>query len=85
MKVQKTLENILLTEIIYEHGKKSLTPDEDLLEQRYIDSLGLMKLINSMEEAFRITIGDDDIIPANFQNLNQMVAFVDEKMANQAA
>lgn len=85
MKVLKTLENIMLTEIIYEHGKESLTPDEDLLEQRYIDSLGLMKLINSMEEAFSITIGDDDIIPANFQNLNQMVAFVDEKMSSQAA
>ena len=83
MKVLKVLENVLLTEITYDHGKQSLSPDEDLLEQGLIDSLGLMKLITIMEESFSITIGDDDIVPANFQNLNLMAAFVEEKMSNQ--
>lgn len=77
MSILKNLENFLLTEIAGGLGKKSLDPDEDLLEQGIIDSLGLMKLITFMEGTFGIKILDEEIIPENFQSLNRMVTLVE--------
>ncbi len=82
MNILKDLEKVLLTEIAVDLGKRSLEPDEDLLEQQVIDSLGIMKLILFMEETFGIKVDDVEIVPENFQTLNMMVKFVEQKKQN---
>jgi acyl carrier protein len=80
-----TLENLtklLLAEVGANNGRVSLTPDENLLAQGIIDSMGIIKLIASMEKAFGIQVMDDEVVPENFQNLNSLARFVDEKMQN---
>jgi acyl carrier protein len=82
MTILENIEKVLLTEIAVGLDKKSLDPDEDLLEQAIIDSLGLMKLIDYMEKTFGINIADEQIVPENFQNLNSMVKLVEQQMQN---
>jgi acyl carrier protein len=82
MMILENLEKVLLTEIAIDLDKKSLDPDEDLLEQGIIDSLGLMKLIAFMEETFGIKIIDEEIIPENFQSLASMVSLVELRLQN---
>ena len=80
MRILENLEKIMLTDIAAEQGRKSLDPDEDLLERGIIDSLGIMKLITFIEETFGIKVNDEEIVPENFQNLNSMVRFIEQKM-----
>jgi len=82
MTISENIEKVLLTEIAVGLEKKSLDPDEDLLEQSIIDSLGLMKLIDFMEKTFGIKILDEQIVPENFQSLNSMVKLVEQQMQN---
>ena len=82
MTILKNLENILLTELSVGAEKKSLDPDEDLLQQGIIDSLQLIRLISSMEKTFDIKIIDEDIIPDNFQSLNSMVKLVQQQIGS---
>ncbi|MDD2272180.1 MAG: acyl carrier protein [Desulfuromonadaceae bacterium] len=82
MSVLKKLENYLLTEIAAGLGKKTLEPDEDLLELGIIDSLGLMKLISFMEEDFGIRIPDEEVVPENFQSLTSMARLVELQEQN---
>jgi len=82
MMILANLEKVLLTEIAVGLDKHSLDPDEDLLEQGIIDSLGLMKLIAFMEKTFGIRIIDEEIIPENFQSLNRMVTLVELRLQN---
>lgn len=80
MNILDSIERVLLTEIAAGLDKKTLDPDEDLLEQGIIDSLGLMKLIAFLEKTFNIKIVDDEIVPENFQSLNRMVTLVELQM-----
>ena len=82
MSILKDLEKFLLTEIAVDLSKKSLGPDEDLLEQGLIDSLGIMKLVLFMEETYGIAVADEEIVPENFQTQNNMVKFVEQKIQN---
>jgi len=82
MNILKDLEKVLITEIAVDLNRKSLAPDEDLLEQGIIDSLGIMKLVLFMEETFGIAVAEEEILPENFQCLNNMVKFVEQKKQN---
>jgi acyl carrier protein len=82
MSILEQLEKVLITEIAVNLERKSLAPDEDLLEKGIIDSLGVMKLLLFMEETFGIAVSDEEIIPENFQTLNNMVKFVEQKIKN---
>ena len=80
MTILKDIEKFLLTEIAGDLGKQSLDPDEDLLEQRIIDSMGILKLVVFLEKTAGIKVMDEDVIPENFQSLNRIVKLVEQKM-----
>jgi len=82
MTISENVKTILLTEIAVDLGKKSLDPDEDLLEQGIIDSLGIMKLVLFMEETYGIAVADEEVVPENFQTVNMMVRFIEQKIQN---
>jgi len=82
MSISEKLEKFIFTEIVAKLGKQALKPEEDLLEQGIIDSLGIVKLVSFMEEAFNLTIDDDEILPENFQSLNSIVRLVEQKTGN---
>lgn len=79
MNIQEMLKNYLLMEIAADLEKESLAPDEDLLEQGIIDSMGIMHLIAFMEENFGIVVDDREIVPENFQTLQSMEQFIGHK------
>lgn len=81
MKILEDLENFMLSEVIVDFDRESLKPEEDLLEQGIIDSLGLMKLITFMEQAFHLQVNDEEIIPENFQCLKNMVKLIELKIS----
>lgn len=82
MSILEELERFMITEIAVDLDKKSLDPDEDLLAQRILDSLGVMKLVMYLEKTFGIEVADEDLVPENFQSLNIMAKFVEDKMRN---
>jgi acyl carrier protein len=80
MNIFDTLKIYLLSEIAVDAGIKTLEPDDDLLEQGIIDSMGIMKLVTFMEETFGIGIDDEDIVPENFQTLTSMTEYIEQKL-----
>jgi acyl carrier protein len=82
MTIINGVEKFLLTEIGADLGKQSLGPDEDLIEQRVIDSMGILKLVAFLEKSHGIKMMDEDIVPENFQSLNSIARFVEQKMRN---
>lgn len=73
------LTKYILREIAVEHGKESLEPDENLLTQGLIDSMGILKLVAFIESTFGIKVENEDIVPENFETLNDMSRFVEKK------
>ena len=82
MTISKNIEEFLLSEVAGDYGMKSIDSDADLLDQRIIDSLGILKLVSFLEETYSIKVMDEDVVPENFQSLNSMVKFVELKMKN---
>ena|SRR5947207_752054 len=61
-------------------GVTELKDDEPLLTSNIIDSLGSFRMIAFLEETFPLTIEDTDMVPENFQTLNDCETFVFGKL-----
>ena len=59
--------------------KDGLTDHSPLLESGLIDSLGILDLVGFLEEQFAIQVTDEELVPENFQNIDQLAVFVAQK------
>jgi len=50
------------------------------LESGIIDSTGIIELIAFLETQFEITVEDDELLPNNFDSLNQIASYLKEKL-----
>lgn len=59
----------------------SLKNDSSFLQERIVDSTGILEIITFLEEQFSIKIEDDELLPENLDSLNNIDAFLKRKMA----
>jgi acyl carrier protein len=59
----------------------ALDETTSFLERGIIDSTGVLELVTFLEAQFGIAIADDELVPANFDSLRALTAFVERKRA----
>ncbi|CAN5531230.1 hypothetical protein BH20VER3_BH20VER3_02890 [soil metagenome] len=57
-------------------GVSEVEDDDSLLQTNVIDSLGVFRLIAFLEDNFPLTVEESDMVPENFQSLNDIENFV---------
>lgn len=67
-----------------DRGVVSVGDDEPILTNNLIDSLGSLRMIDFLETAFPLTIEDTDMLPENFQTINDTELFVYRKLGTGA-
>jgi acyl carrier protein len=81
MSVTAELETFIVEEIAMGQGPPAIAPEDDLLSGGLIDSLGVTQLVAFLEERYAIAVTDADLVPANFQSLAAIEAYVARKRA----
>jgi len=57
----------------------ALDDTTSFLERGIIDSTGVLELVTFLEGHFGISVADDELVPANFDSLGALAAFIDRK------
>jgi acyl carrier protein len=60
------IRDFLVEELHFQGSRSELTEDLPLIEQRVIDSMGLLRLVAWLEPTFGVEIADEEVVPANF-------------------
>ena len=60
-------------------SSKELTQDLSLLDSGVVDSLGVLDLVGFIEEQFGIAAQDEDLVPENFDSIDALTRFVEER------
>lgn len=63
----------------------TLDDDASFLENGIVDSTGVIELVAFVEEAFGLTVDDDEVVPDHFDSVNRLAAYVQSKMLVTAA
>ena len=59
---------------------QSLNDDISFLDEGIIDSTGILELVSFLEEAFDISVEDEEIVPENLDSIKNVVAYLERKM-----
>ena len=59
---------------------ESLGDSESLLEAGVIDSMSMLDLIAHLESTYNITVDEDEMVPENFDTIEGMTAYMQEKI-----
>ena len=62
--------------------QKNALPNDHLLEQRFIDSMGLLDIIVFVEDTYKISIDNEDVSNSNFATVQNIAEYVQKKLDN---
>lgn len=81
MSVEKKLRSYILQNFLFTEDESALDNSDSFLAKGLIDSTGIMEVIFFLQEEFDIQVEDTEMIPANLDSVNNIVAFVARKKA----
>ena len=58
-----------------------LEADASLTRRGVLDSMGVLELIMFVEERFGVKVPDEDTVPENFDSIERIVRYLDERLA----
>ena len=63
--------------------KEKITDDTLIFEQGLLDSMGLLFLVQFINDEFKVVTHDHELIRENFESINTIVSFVEAKKKTQ--
>jgi acyl carrier protein len=79
MNLETSIERFIVDEILLGSEQTRLDPDESLISSGVLDSLALLRLIAFLEEQMGVTVEDSEVIPENFETVNEIKGFIERK------
>jgi acyl carrier protein len=74
--VETVINDYLSRELVPDPALLPLANDTPLLDSGILDSLSLMRIVVFLEEQFKITMDDADLLPENFASVNTICAYL---------
>lgn len=69
--------------LVYSDNGLAYSDDASLLENGVLDSFGVMEVIVFVEEHYDVSVEDREIVPANFDSVESIAAYVTRKTAKE--
>ncbi len=73
------LRKFILENYLYTEDESALKDDDSFLDSGILDSMGILEVIDLLNEAFSIEVEDDEMIPDNLDSINDLLAFIKKK------
>lgn len=73
------LRDFIVTELLNGAYSGSLGDDQDLLLSGLVDSLGVVRMISFLEQSLEITIPPEDVTLENFQSVEKIAAYLQQR------
>lgn len=79
MSVIEKLRAYVLDTYLFTSDESALGNEDSFLGKGIIDSTGIMELVMFLEEQFGVKVDDSELLPENFDSINQLAQFVARK------
>ena len=78
--IEKTIRDFLLEEILYDKQLADLGPQDTLLKDSLLDSIGILQTVTFCEQTFEISIPEEELLPDHFQNVRAIAQLVERQL-----
>lgn len=78
--IAQDIRTFVTTNFLFGQDATALTDDQSFLETGIIDSTGVLELIAFLEQQYSISVDDQEVVPANLDSVQHLVAYVERKL-----
>jgi acyl carrier protein len=78
--IQDEVRTFIIDNFLFGQRSSDLTDDSSFLESGVIDSTGVLELIGFIEQRYKVTIADDELVPANLDSVSRVTNFIQRKL-----
>jgi acyl carrier protein len=78
---KRQIKQFVLKNYLFTEDESALADDESLIRNGTIDSTGMLELVFHLEDTWPIKVVDEEMVPANFETIDAISAFVARKLA----
>jgi acyl carrier protein len=79
MQVKSDIRNFIIENFLYGQAD-GLEDETSLLEKGLIDSTGILELVAFVEERYGVSVADEELIPGNFDSINNLSTYITGKV-----
>jgi acyl carrier protein len=79
MTIKEQIRQYLAENFLFSSNGFDLDDDASLLEEGIVDSTGVLELVLFVEETANVEVADDEIVPDNFDTVNNLAAYIERK------
>jgi acyl carrier protein len=79
MSIQDQIRNYIAKNLLFSTNGYHYDDQASFLEEGIVDSQGVMELVAFVEDTFRVSVDDQDIVPDNFDSVSKLVDYVRRK------
>ncbi len=77
--VEARVRHYILQNLLFSDDGSELPNDASLLDRGIIDSTGVLEVVMFLEEEFGIRVKASEMLPENFDSVNNIVRFVERQ------
>jgi len=82
MEIKKEIHSYIEENVLFNSDYNSISDDDSFMENAIIDSTGILELVSFIEGKFDFKVDDEDLVPDNFDSVNNLVSYIEKKIAN---
>ncbi|MET0356860.1 MAG: acyl carrier protein [Cellvibrio sp.] len=77
---RQKLRHFILENYLFTDDEAALTDEASFLEGGILDSMGILELIEYLDEGFGIKVEGDELVPDNLDSINSLIKFISTKV-----
>ena len=77
MEIEASLSRFVSEELL--DGMHEVQPEEPLLAEGLVDSLGMMRLVAFISERYSLEVPPEDVVLENFASIERMAVYLRER------
>ncbi len=79
MQLKSEIRNFIIENYLYGQDGNDFADDTSFLEKGIIDSTGVLELVSFVQEKYGISVADEELIPDNFDSIQNLSDFIIKK------
>ncbi len=77
---RRVIKGYVLKNFLFTEDEGAVADSDSLIKKGIVDSTGILELISHLEESFAIQVAEEEMVPANFESIDAMTAFLGRKL-----
>jgi acyl carrier protein len=81
MDIKQQIREYVAQNFLFSSNGFDMSDDASFLEEGIVDSTGVLELVMFVEETFSVQVEDEEIVPDNFDTVNNLAIYIGHKLA----